>query len=66
MCMVTIIIGIVAVAMPYLLTILHNFPGSNPFVPTSRTASSRKSVPIPGVSGRIQRERGTKVHVSAI
>lgn len=34
---------------------------SNPFVPTTRTTSSRKSVPIPGVSSRIQRERGTKL-----
>ena len=31
---------------------------------TSRTSSSRKSVPIPGHStSRVQRERGTKVHV---
>lgn len=34
---------------------------NNPFVPATRTSSSRKSVPIPGMSNRIQRERGTKV-----
>ena len=36
--------------------------GSNPFVSTSRSSSSRKSVPIPGhTTSRVQRERGTKV-----
>lgn len=35
--------------------------GPSPFVSTSRTSSSRKSVPIPGVSNKINRERGTKV-----
>jgi negative elongation factor A len=36
--------------------------GSNPFVSTSRSSSSRKSVPIPGhTASRVQRERGTKL-----
>ena len=35
--------------------------GSNPFVSTSRSSISRKSVPIPGhTTSRVQRERGTK------
>ena len=33
------------------------------FVPTVRINSSRKSVPIAGMSNRVQRERGTKVQI---
>ena len=41
--------------------------GSNPFVSTSRSSSSRKSVPIPGhTASRVQRERGTKVHMTPV
>ena len=48
----------------YYIIIIVYHAGSNPFVSTSRSSSSRKSVPIPGHStSRIQRERGTKVHV---
>ncbi len=40
---------------------LYACPGSTPFVPTVRSSSSRKSVPIAGISNKINRERGTKV-----
>ena len=37
------------------------FSVPNTFVSTMRTAPTRKVVPIPGASTRVQRERGTKV-----
>ena len=40
--------------------------GSNAFVPTVRLPTTRKSVPIPGMSNKINRERGTKVSDSAV